>query len=188
MELIYFETSDLENSLWERMLGTIDKETIGVEIGCLYGDSAKVILECSPYINLTSIDPFIPDSMEASLIGSEEISLEKNKKFIEDGRFKIIKDYSWNVVEKFEDNSLDFIFIDGDHRFGSVLRDYNDWNPKVKKGGLLFIHDARMYRPDNPTQYHVGPSLVASKVILTNTDLWKLEDEALSLICVRKIS
>jgi predicted O-methyltransferase YrrM len=187
MELICFETSDLENALWKRMLGNLDKETIGVEIGCLYGDSAKVILGCSPYINLTSIDPFIPDSMEESLIGSEEISLEKNKEDIKAGRFKIIKDYSWNVVEKFEDNSLDFVFIDGDHRFDSVFKDYNDWVPKVKKNGLLFIHDARMYRPNNPTKYHVGPSLVASKIILTNPDLWKLEDEALSLICVRKI-
>ncbi len=36
---------------------------IGVEIGCLDGYSSAVILDASE-LHLTSIDPFIPDSME----------------------------------------------------------------------------------------------------------------------------
>jgi len=185
MELTTFDVVPEEKDLWERMLGGINEKYVGVEIGCLYGDSAKVILGCSPYITLISIDPFIPDSIEVSLIGSEEISREKNKEF--GTRFQLINNYSWNVVQSFKDNSLDFLFIDGDHRFHSVLVDYTSWEPKIKKGGLLFIHDSRMYRPNNPSNFHEGPSLVNTKVILPNENLWKLEDEAFTLTCVRKL-
>lgn len=39
------------------------------------------------------------------------------------------------------DNSYDFIFIDGDHRYEHVSRDIQLWLPKVKKGGILCGHD-----------------------------------------------
>lgn len=40
-----------------------------------------------------------------------------------------------------EDNSLDFIFIDGDHSYAGVLRDIAAFYPKVKTGGVFAGHD-----------------------------------------------
>lgn len=37
---------------------------------------------------------------------------------------------------------LDLLFIDGDHTFDGVWKDLNIWGPKVKKGGLVLLHDA----------------------------------------------
>lgn len=44
-------------------------------------------------------------------------------------------------VKLFADNSLDFVFIDGDHSSEAIARDINMWWPKVKEGGVLAGHD-----------------------------------------------
>lgn len=41
----------------------------------------------------------------------------------------------------FDDGSLDFVFIDADHRYEGVSRDIDAWAPKVKRGGILAGHD-----------------------------------------------
>ena len=41
----------------------------------------------------------------------------------------------------FADNSLDFVYIDGNHKYEYVLQDLNLWYPKVKQGGYLMGDD-----------------------------------------------
>jgi hypothetical protein len=41
----------------------------------------------------------------------------------------------------FDDASLDFVFVDGDHGYEAVKRDLHGWFPKVKPGGVLAGHD-----------------------------------------------
>ena len=41
----------------------------------------------------------------------------------------------------YEDDSLDFVFIDGDHRYEFVKADIEAWVPKVKIGGIVSGHD-----------------------------------------------
>lgn len=41
----------------------------------------------------------------------------------------------------YEDDSLDFVFVDGDHRYESVKADIEAWLPKMKVGGILAGHD-----------------------------------------------
>ena len=52
-----------------------------------------------------------------------------------------IKSISWDAASKFEDNSIDFVFIDADHTYESVVKDINSWLPKIKKGGMISGHD-----------------------------------------------
>ena len=37
--------------------------------------------------------------------------------------------------------SVDFLFIDGDHRYDGVRRDFESYAPLVRPGGLIAIHD-----------------------------------------------
>ena len=37
--------------------------------------------------------------------------------------------------------SLDFVFIDGDHSFDYVVQDIIYWSKKVKSGGIIACHD-----------------------------------------------
>jgi hypothetical protein len=48
---------------------------------------------------------------------------------------------SLEAASKFEDNSLDFVFLDGSHHYEDVKDDINAWFPKIKNGGVLAGHD-----------------------------------------------
>ena len=41
----------------------------------------------------------------------------------------------------YKDNSLDFIFIDADHRYEAVTKDLQNWFPKLKTDGIIAGHD-----------------------------------------------
>ena len=45
------------------------------------------------------------------------------------------------LVDNYEDESFDYIYIDSDHRYEQTVRDIAQWWPKVKKGGILAGHD-----------------------------------------------
>ncbi len=55
----------------------------------------------------------------------------------------MIKGTSIEAAEQFEDGSLDFAFIDADHREAAVLADIAAWRPKIRAGGMLTGHDAQ---------------------------------------------
>ena len=168
---------------------------LGVEIGCLDGYSSAVILDASE-LHLTSIDPFIPDSMEASLIGSKAKYLFNVAPY--GIRAGLIPDYSWRIAASVgavtlpylgvldTSRSIDFLFIDGDHNYEAVRQDYHDWTPLLKPGGILAIHDARMNRPGG-ANYHPGPSRVADEYIFGSADRWEIIGEAHSLVIARSL-
>jgi len=62
-----------------------------------------------------------------------------------------------------EDASLDFCFIDGDHRYEAVKEDIIAWTPKLRKGGILSGHDY-----DYP---HFGGVTLAVDELLTDFNL-----------------
>jgi predicted O-methyltransferase YrrM len=45
------------------------------------------------------------------------------------------------VKKILKDNQLDFLFIDGDHTYEGVKKDFEMYSPLVKKGGIIAFHD-----------------------------------------------
>ena len=43
--------------------------------------------------------------------------------------------------EIFKNESVDFLFIDGDHSYAGVKADYEMYGPLVRKGGIIALHD-----------------------------------------------
>jgi predicted O-methyltransferase YrrM len=156
---------------------------IGVEIGCCDGYSTVNILAVSD-LHLTSIDPFIVDPVAPCLQGKLERFQTNLKPFGE--RITLLQDYSWNVVKTWK-TPLDFLFIDGDHRYESVLRDFNEWTPLIKTGGILAMHDSRMGRAGGAT-FHPGPTRVAREQVYDQPHRWAIIGEAFSLTVARKIT
>lgn len=172
------EASEIE--LFKRLLSGMTG--IGVEIGCLDGFSSTIILGASE-LHLTSIDPFVPDSMEASLIGQEERYHANVAPYV--GRSRLLRTYSQHAILEWQ-HPLDFLFIDGDHNYAAVLQDFEQWACVLKKGGILAIHDSRMSRPGG-AGFHVGPSKVAELEIYGKPEQWEILGEAFSLTVARKL-
>tara|TARA_R100001509_G_scaffold153787_1_gene114914 strand:+ start:190 stop:432 length:243 start_codon:yes stop_codon:yes gene_type:complete len=45
------------------------------------------------------------------------------------------------VVDNYQDNSIDFLYVDGNHSYEAVLQDITLYYPKVKSGGLIIFDD-----------------------------------------------
>jgi len=53
----------------------------------------------------------------------------------------IIKQSSLDACDQFENESIDFLFLDGDHTYEVVKKELELWYPKVKIGGTIGGHD-----------------------------------------------
>jgi hypothetical protein len=94
-----------------------------------------------------------------------------------------IKDSSLNASGKFEDRSIDVVYIDGDHRYEAVVQDIKKWLPKVKPGGYLAGHDyTDKYSPSKPWKYDVkralqDNSIEPCKIFEDTSWVYKVEDK-----------
>jgi len=52
--------------------------------------------------------------------------------------------YSFEAVWSLEDKSLDWVYIDANHRYAPCLLDIQMWTAKIKKGGYVMLHDFTM--------------------------------------------
>lgn len=112
-----------------------DRASHGVEIGVASGQSASYLavelINKSKFCVLDLVD-FNPESRNQALK-----YLAPVKHII--GKFHVC--LSVEASLNYEDESLDFVFIDGSHDYNSIKEDINTWMPKVKSGGFLAGHD-----------------------------------------------
>lgn len=122
-----------------------------VEIGTWKGQSSaflaveiinsgkKIKLDCIDNFTGSIIEPgqmYDRDNMENRLL---EV-FNNNMKPVE-GHYTAIQSDSAAAASLYEDESLDFVFIDASHDYDSFRKDLFAWFPKVKVGGLLAGHD-----------------------------------------------
>ena len=111
----------------------------GIEIGTHAGRSAQMWCHTIPYLHLICIDPYRAYS------GVRQRRLdrhyEKAKTALSGYNAEIIRKPSGDVAEVFDDKSVDFVYIDGDHSFDAVVIDIIKYAPKVRTGGLVLVHD-----------------------------------------------
>ena len=126
------------------------------EIGIGYGTHAKFILKNNPDIEqLYLIDPMkFYDDAFAHGIAEQEPEIEGGNLFDEfhtlicqelspwSSKFTWIRKESAVVTEKdIPNESLDCIFVDGDHSFEHAHHDLHFWWKKLKKGGQMLGDD-----------------------------------------------
>lgn len=106
-----------------------------VEIGVCQGLNASWLLDNSNLEVLYGVENW-------SVKGCRKCREETEEKMAAYGsRFVWKLGNSSEIVNDFENESLDFVYIDGNHRYGPVNRDIHVWYPKVKTGGFFGGHD-----------------------------------------------
>ncbi len=117
---------------------------IGVEVGVWRGVFSKVLCDAVPDLKLYGVDPWAlyPTWNNYRGITSLTRSYKKTVELMKPYKnYRIIRKFSMDAVKDFDDQSLDFVFIDGDHRLQFVINDIAEWSRKVKVGGLVCGHD-----------------------------------------------
>jgi MMP 1-O-methyltransferase len=164
-------TVDEAVALLELAEGLPHESPRAVEIGCWQGKSTVCLAEGlknkkSP--QLTCIDPFDAsgDIASESMYGEREKVLEAplratfEANLIETNVREIVDvrpGYSYDHADKYQD-SIDLLFLDGDHSYAAIRRDYEDWSPKVRAGGFLAMHD--VVHP-----VHTGPKRIVDELV-----------------------
>lgn len=140
--------------LYSSMVREAPHKSHFVEVGSFRGRSstfmAVEIINSGKDIRFDCVDHF-QGSIEH--INPQHVSYDKDvvegrlldifKKNIEPvkDRVNVVSSDSVSSAKLYEDNSLDFVFIDADHTYESVIRDLGAWYPKIKLGGFIAGHD-----------------------------------------------
>lgn len=120
---------------------------VGAEIGVEHGQFAHLICDTNPQIRLYGIDPYEKYEEyreyhdQAEMEGIYERCVENMTASIKHGKFVLIRKKSMDALHHFEDESLDFVYIDGNHEGDFPYQDIKEWSKKVKKGGIVAGHD-----------------------------------------------
>ncbi len=142
-----------KDALRRSMLEKMPKRGLCIEIGVWRGEFSSILIEKLAPQKLVLIDPWAvqdDDAGGASLAGSQNVTKMNTihdqvaAKFSDEmaaGSVSIIRDYSVPALATFDDASIDFAYIDGDHSFEGVLSDLEALLPKLKNGGVAMMDD-----------------------------------------------
>lgn len=131
-----------------------------IEIGARYGESSKVILNSLKVNNYIIIDPYTSydeynhDGFNKIISDDNDDNIfnkTKNKLESLHNNMVFYRTFSTdtNTINAIENNSIDLIFIDGNHSYKYVLADLENYYPKLKNTGIICGDDFFMRTHEN---------------------------------------
>lgn len=122
---------------------------IGAEVGVYKGAYTEKF--CKAGLKMFAIDPW------KAYQGSGRTQAEQDRQDFLYGHTQrtlapyknctIIRADSVDGAQQFADESLDFVYLDGDHSFAHIAADLVAWTKKVRRGGIVAGHDYFYFGP-----------------------------------------
>jgi len=115
------------------------------EIGVLYGANLLRFAELfgsHPDTKLYAIDPWLNYPEYEGIIYDTFIENINNSVYL--NKIIIKRDFSHNIMPKFDDNLFDIIYIDGNHEKGFILKDAIMSYEKLKNEGYIIFDDLQI--------------------------------------------
>ena len=153
MKQTYFQIPGWFNSAesYDQIVHEIPDDGKIVEIGSFLGRSTHYLATSLMNANKENVKIYCVDTFEGS---SEHVNLKLPKDFFsifkENLKFFIGREMvipcqgrsdSEDILNKFEDGSIDYIMVDGAHEHEPVLDDIENWWPKLKSVGVMLGDD-----------------------------------------------
>lgn len=129
---------------------------VGVELGVHLGLNAMELLRVTKPKKLHLVDPWKEmRSAEHKDSWYQRVSQDEmdgyhdavRKSFaphVRRGVIEIHRKASWDAMAEFEDGSLDWVYVDGDHSYAAVKRDLETSYAKVRTGGMIGGDDYKL--------------------------------------------
>jgi hypothetical protein len=119
----------------------------GAEIGVWEGAYAKQLCEVNPGLELIAVDPW---SVQAEYREAKndharlQAAYATTRERLESFNCTLLRMTSIEAAQRVADGSLDFVYIDGNHKREFVDADLMAWTRKVRPGGIVSGHDFRI--------------------------------------------
>lgn len=153
IELDNFTRDDLPRLLAELELNR------GVEVGVYRAWYSYRLCSANPSLTYYGIDTWAPISRrdQARMDQHYQCAVERMAQFGE--RATLLRMASEQAATHFNDNSLDFVYLDADHSYDATLADLQRWVPKVRQGGIIAGHDYDAYDTSEDHHWRVNEAV-----------------------------
>jgi hypothetical protein len=168
-----FQAEGLTNlCVWANQNGCNNK---AVEIGAYSGEGTVVIAK--HFKEVLAVDPWV-NGYDIGDVASQQCPMkfvfeafqERTKPL---GNVFFSRGKSLDALEFVNTESLDLVYVDGDHRYEAVVADLKGWMPKVRKGGIIAGHDWSF----KAVQKAISEVFGHKEVTLFQGDSWALKHE-----------
>lgn len=127
---------------------------VGAELGVHQGFMSRVLLDKIPNLELHMVDLWGVHPDDSAFVKSGDLRSRHSWKDYNDNLLlarRRVRQHTWHAhihvtsthaaSKLFNDEALNFVFIDGDHSFEGCYQDMQDWWSKVRPGGIFSGHD-----------------------------------------------
>ena len=148
---MFYNSAENEQNICRGLMPLVEKvlnkNSVMVEIGSFAGVSSEVFAQHVKHISCVDLWTTYHEIGEAELIAEGERRFDEFA-----SKYKNVKKIKGDSVSSstlFEDNSLDFVYIDAYNEYSQVVAEIKAWLPKIKKSGYIGGHDVCMHQVRN---------------------------------------
>jgi hypothetical protein len=118
---------------------------IGVEVGVDRGFFSEELCVGNPDAKLYCIDPWVEYSDFNRRFKQHIMNkyYQQTVNRLKSYNCEIIRKKSIDGIKEFEDESIEYVYIDSLHDYNSCIEDLTTWSKKVRRGGVISGHDYR---------------------------------------------
>jgi hypothetical protein len=120
----------------------------GAEIGVAEGRYSKQMCEMNPGVRLLCVDCWA--RYHGNVRGGPQNQHDRNFEMahinLQPFDAEIVRAFSLDAARNVELESLDFVYIDANHAFDYVMQDIIEWSKRVRRGGIVAMHDYYHFR------------------------------------------
>lgn len=123
---------------------------VGAEIGVDRGLYSEELSKQNPGVKLYCIDPWKSYRKYPEHLVQHDLNVNYNntKKRLVPYNCEIIRKSSTGALKDFGPESLDFVYIDGNHEYDYIKEDLIGWTKVVKKGYIISGHDYKSVKKE----------------------------------------